>query len=171
VSTSSERRDGVGTTAGTVSYSERLYTPWWWYLVGLIVASLLAAEFHIAGYHLTDAIPWGTLLPLSVVIVWFIGAGKLEIVDVPNAAGDGREVRVRGARLPLSKVSGSVALDPETLRRVVGREGDPASHVSIRPWIGPGVQLWLDDPDSPCPYWVLSTRHPERFLKALRHGD
>ena len=143
-----------------VSYRERLYTPWWWYAVGLVVAGLLAAEFHIAGYHLTDAIPWGTLLPLSVVIVWFIGAGRLEVVD--------GEVRVRGARLPLSKVSGSVALDPSTLRRVVGREGDPAAYVSIRPWIGPGVQLWLDDPDSPVPYWVVSTRRPERFLEAVR---
>lgn len=152
----------MSTTEGTVSYRERLYTPWWWYVVGLIVASLLAAEFHIAGYHLTDAIPWATLLPLSVVIVWSVGAGKLEIID--------GQVRVRGAQLSLAKVSGSVALDAATLRRVVGREGDPAAFVSIRPWIGPGVQLWLDDPDSPVPYWVLSTRRPERFLEAVRRA-
>jgi hypothetical protein len=54
------------------------------------------------------------------------------------------------------------------LRRVVGREGDPAAFVSIRPWIGPGVQVWLDDPEDPTPYWVVSSRHPARVVEALR---
>ena len=146
----------------SVVYRERLRTPWWWYLVGLFVASLLAAEFHIAGYRLTDWIPFGTLLPLAVVIVWWLGHSTLEIAD--------GEVRVRGAHLPLTFVSGCVALDPATLRRVVGREGDPAAFVSIRSWIGPGVQLWLDDPEDPTPYWVVSTRHPQRVVQLLRSG-
>jgi hypothetical protein len=144
----------------SVQYRERLRTPWWWYPVALFIASLLAAEFHIAGYRLTDWIPFGTLLPLSVLIVWWLGHNTLEISD--------GELRVRGAHLPLSYVSGSVGLNAATLRRVVGREGDPAAFVAIRPWIGPGVQLWLDDPQDPTPYWVVSTRHPERLVELLR---
>jgi hypothetical protein len=147
----------------SVQYRERLRTPWWWYPVALFVASLLAAEFHIAGYRLTDWIPFGTLLPLSVLIVWWLGHNTLEIAD--------GELRVRGAHLPLSYVSGSVGLDGATLRRVVGREGDPAAFVAIRPWIGPGVQLWLDFPQDPTPYWVVSTRHPERLVELLRAAD
>ena len=155
MSTGSETppRDGV-------LYRERLRTPWWWYLVALFVASLLAAEFRVAGLHLTIWIPFGTLLPLSAVIVWWLGHSTLEI--------SGGEVRVRGAHLPLRYVSGAVALDAATLRRVVGREGDPAAYVSIRPWIGPGVQLWLDDPEDPTPYWLLSTRHPQQVVRLLR---
>lgn len=128
--------------------------------MALGVASLLAGEFHVAGYHLTDWIPFGTLLPLSVAIVWWLGRSKLEI--------SGNEVRVRGAHLPLRYVSGAVALDAATVRRVVGREGDPAAFVSIRPWVGPGVQLWLDDPDDPAPYWLLSSRHPQRVVNTIR---
>jgi len=142
------------------AYVERLRTPWWWYAVALFVASLLAAEFHIAGYHLTDWIPFGTLLPLSVAIVWWMGHSSLEIAH--------GEVSIRGAHLPLEYVSGCVALDAATLRRVVGREGDPAAFVSIRPWIGPGVQLWLDDPEDPTPYWIVSTRHPQRVVELIR---
>jgi len=147
----------------SVRYRERLRTPWWWYPVALFIASLLAAEFHIAGYRLTDWIPFGTLLPLSVAIVWWCGHNTLEI--------SGGELRIRGAHLPLSYVSGSVGLDAVTLRRVVGREGDPAAFVAIRPWIGPGVQLWLDDPNDPTPYWVISTRHPDRLVELLRPAD
>jgi hypothetical protein len=156
----SAERQGAGSATHPPVYREVLRTPWWWYIVGLVVASLLAGEFHVAGFHLTDWIPFGTLLPLSVVIVWWLGRSRLEI--------SGGEVRVRGAHLPVEYVSGSVSLDTRTLRRVVGREGDPAAFVSIRPWIGPGVQLWLDDPEDPTPYWVVSSRHPERVITALR---
>jgi hypothetical protein len=143
-----------------VLYRERLRTPFWWYFVALFVASLIAAEFRIAGYHLTIVIPFATLLPISALIVWWMGHSSLEVSD--------GEVRVRGAHIPLRNVSGVVGLDARTLRRVVGREGDPTAFVSIRPWIGPGVQLWVDDPDDPTPYWVLSTRRPERLVQLLR---
>ncbi len=43
--------------------------------------------------------------------------------------------------------------------------------VSIRPWIGPGVQLLLDDADDPTPYWVISSRHPERVVKVLNEPN
>jgi hypothetical protein len=143
-----------------VRYSEKLRTPWWWYPIAAGIACLLAAEFHISGLGLTDWIPFGTLVPLSLLLVWSLGRNRLEIAD--------GELRVRGAHLPLRYVSGAVALDERTLRLVVGREGDPAAFVSIRPWIGPGVQVWVDDEDDPTPYWVVSTRHPEQLVAVLR---
>ena len=142
------------------TYSEQLRTPWWWYVVAAFVASLLAAEFHIAGIDVTDWLPYTVLVPLAVGIVWAMGRARVEI--------DADEVRVRGAHLPLHYVSGAVALDDRTLRLVVGREGDPAAFVSIRPWIGPGAQLWLDDPDDPTPYWVISTRNPDQVVRIIR---
>lgn len=151
---------GRPSDSAAVTYTERLRTPFWWYLVGLVVAAIFAAEFHVAGYDLTDWIPWTTLPALSIAIVWVSGGGKLVV--------SGGEIRVRGAHLPLRFVSGVVALDAATLRRVVGREGDPAAFISIRPWIGPGVQLWVEDPQDPTPYWVVSTRHPQELVKALR---
>jgi hypothetical protein len=143
-----------------VAYRESLRTPLWWYLVGLLIAALLAAEFHISGLQLTDWLSFGILVPLSAVLVWSLGRGRLEISD--------GELRVRGAHIPVREITGVVGLDAQTLRRVVGREGDPAAYVSIRPWIGPGVQLWLDDPDDPTPYWVVSTRHPKQVVDIVR---
>jgi hypothetical protein len=155
-----------GTPAGdaqaraTVAYREPLRTPWWWYVVSVGVACLLAAEFHISGLRLTDWIPFGTLVPLSIVMVWWMGRSRLEVSN--------GELRIRDAHLPLRYVSGAIALDGPTLRRVVGREGDPAAYVSIRPWIGPGLQVWIDDEDDPTPYWVVSSRHPDRVVTAIR---
>ena len=91
--------------------------------------------------------------------------------EVSARDASGAELRIRGAHLPLRYVSGAVALDGPTLRRVVGREGDPAAFVSIRPWIGPGVQFWVDDPDDPTPYWIVSSRRPERVVELLRSAS
>ncbi len=124
------------------------------------IATLLAAEFYVGGFALTLWIPFGVLVPLSLFAVWWLGHSRLEIRD--------GELFIRGAHLPLRYVSGIVALDAATLRRVVGREGDPAAFVSIRPWIGPGVQLWLDDPEDPAPYWVVSSRHPQQVVDLVR---
>jgi hypothetical protein len=146
-------------TSAALEYRERLRTPWWWYPVGLAVASTLAAEFHIAGYDLTDWIPWTVLPFLAVTVTWFLGRSQLTI--------SGGELRIRGAHVPLKFVGQAVRLDERSLRRLVGRDGDPSAFVSIRPWIGPGVQVVLDDVDDPTPYWVVSTRHPEQVVKLL----
>ncbi|SDJ19423.1 Protein of unknown function [Frankineae bacterium MT45] len=146
--------------ARAINYRERLRTPWWWYLVGFAAAAVLAAEFHISGLRLTDWIPFCTLLPLSAFIVWSFGRSDLRIAD--------GELTVRGAHLPLRYIGGVVELDARTLRRVVGREGDPQAFVSIRPFVGPGVQVLIDDPDDPTPYWILSTRRPHEVATLLR---
>ena len=61
--------DGRPGTSGAVAYRERLATPWWWYVVALAVAGLIAGEFRLSGADLTVWIPFCTLLPLAVVIV------------------------------------------------------------------------------------------------------
>lgn len=146
-------------TSAALEYRERLRTPWWWYPLGLAVASILAAEFHIGGYALTDWIPWTVLPLLAVTVTWSLGRSELTI--------SGGELRIRGAHIPLTFVGQAVRLDQRSLRRLVGRDGDPLAFVSIRPWIGPGVQVLLDDVDDPTPYWVVSSRHPDRLVALL----
>ena len=146
-----------------IAFDERLRTPWWWYLVALVVGALLAAEFFLADHGVKVWLPYLVVLPIALAIVWWIGRDRIWVA--------GSEVHVRDAHLPLRFVESAVALDAATLRRVVGREGDPAAFTVIRPWIGPGVQIVLDDPDDPTPYWVSSTRHPDRLVEALRTGQ
>lgn len=152
--------DPAAATSAQASYRERLRAPYWWYPIGIFVAVLLGAEFHMSGQVLTDWLPYAILVPLACLIVWRTGSQQLVISD--------GQVHVRDAHLPLDVVRGVVGLDTATLRRVVGREGDPAAFVAIRPWIGPGVQFWLDDPDDPTPYWIVSTRRPERVVAFVR---
>jgi hypothetical protein len=144
------------------AFDERWGTPLWWYPVAIAVASILAAEFRVAAHDLTVWIPFGVLLPGAAVIVWTMGRSRVQVV--------GGQLRVNEAHLPLPLMASVYPLDAATLRRLVGRHGDPAAFVSIRPWIGSGVQIVLDDPDDPCPYWIISSRRPAELAAALLSG-
>ncbi len=151
----------VGTQG--VRFDELLRTPWWWYPAALAVGAVLAAEFFLADHGLQVWLPYVVLLPIALVIVWWLGRMRVQV--------SGGELRVRDAHVPVQLIESVIALDGRTLRRLVGRQGDPQAFVAIRPWIGPGVQVILDDPDDPTPYWVISTRRPAELVAALRASD
>jgi hypothetical protein len=155
------RRAGSVTAAGAVRYVERLATPIWWYGAAVVVAVLLAVEFALAVSGWLAAVPFVVLVPLSLVVVWRMSAGRLVITDRALVAG--------GRSIDRSMVVRIIPLRPAELRRLVGRHSDPSSFVWIRSWIGPGMQLMLAEGAAE-PYWVVSTRHPERVAAALAAG-
>lgn len=149
--------------ADSVVFAERLSTPWWWYPFAVAVGAILASEFRLADHSLTVWLPFGVILPGAVVVVWSMGRFRVTVT--------GTELRVRDAHLPLAVITSVVILDAFTLRRAVGRYGDPLAFTSIRAWIGPGVQILIDDPDDPTPYWIVSSRRPAELAGALRAGS
>jgi len=58
-------------------------------------------------------------------------------------------------------------LDATGRRELLGPLADPLAFVVQRPWVPGAVQVMLDDPDDPTPYWVVSTRQPARLAAAL----
>lgn len=139
-------------------YRERLRCPWSWYLIGAIAGLVVAPEISFV----TPLPIWSTGLlgvVLSTVIVAWIGRSHVEVRE--------DALWVRGARLDARYVGAVIALDERTMRRLLGREGDPAAFLATKPWIGSGVQVQLDDPEDPVPYWAVSTRHPRELAAAI----
>lgn len=151
-------------TTQTVRYRERLSVPWWWWLPGLGLAALIAYEINLGIEGLPDWAPFAVLLPVAaVVLVWF---GRAE-VRVVGDAGQEPELWVGAAHLPVGVVSRSAEVPKSAKSAALGRQLDPAAYVVHKAWVGPMVLLVLDDPDDPTPYWLISTRHPDRVLSAL----
>lgn len=71
------------------------------------------------------------------------------------------------AHLPLRFVEDAEVIPPEEKRSALGPDLDPAAFLLHRPWIRTSVRIWLDDEDDPTPYWVVSTRHPEKLVEAV----
>ena len=104
-------------------------------------------------------VPFAVVLPLTAAVMLWIG--RLRVAVTPE------EFLVDDARLPVSVIADVVALDADGKREVLGVGAHPLAFVVQRPWIGGAVQVLLDDPADPTPFWVISTRHPVELATAL----
>ncbi|MGM7643395.1 DUF3093 domain-containing protein [Nocardia sp. JW2] len=157
--------DARAAAAPTASpYRERLWVPLWWWPVGFAIAGLIAAEFHMGAPGLRAWLPYVLMAPVPVWILLWMSRHRLEVAVTPEGTA---ELRVDRAHLPVSFVARAAAVAPTAKSAALGRQLDPAAYVQHRPWIGPMALLVLDDPDDPTPYWLISTRRPDRVLAAL----
>lgn len=140
-------------------YAERLTLPWWAWPVGLAVAGLLAAELWMGASGVRAWLPFLVLIPAAVAALAWLGRIRVAVRD--------GELRVDDARLPVRYVADAVPLDAAGRREVLGVGADPLAFVVQRPWVGGAVQVVLDDPADPTPFWVVSTRHPVELAAAL----
>ncbi len=139
--------------------------PWWWWPPAFGVAALIALEVNQAARQLPNWIAFAVLFAVAAaVLVWF---GRAEVRV--SADDTGRvELWAGQAHLPADVISRSAEVPKTAKSAALGRQLDPAAYVLHRAWVGPMVLVVLDDPDDPTPYWLLSSRHPERVLAALR---
>jgi len=147
------------TTAAPAAYAERLSVPWWSWPLALIAGAVLAAEVSMGAGGVPAWLPFAIVLPLTAGVQLWIG--RIRVAVTPA------EFQVDDARLPVSVIADVVALDAEGKREALGVGAHPLAFVVQRPWIGGAVQVLLDDPADPTPFWVVSTRHPVELATAL----
>ncbi|PRY24649.1 Protein of unknown function (DUF3093) [Pseudosporangium ferrugineum] len=123
------------------------------------VAALLAAEIWMGSDGLRAWVPFAVLLPLSALLPWRLGRLRVAVTAT--------EFQVDDARLPLWAIGDVLALDADGKREALGVGSHPLAFVVQRPWIKGAVQVVLDDPADPTPFWVISTRHPVELATAL----
>ncbi|NLE79539.1 MAG: DUF3093 domain-containing protein [Rhodococcus sp.] len=150
----------------TTVYSERLWVPVWWWLPGLFVAGLLAAEIHMGAPGLRAWLPYLLLLPLPIWGMIWLSRLRVEVVD----EADGRHLRVGDAHLPVDIIARAAEVPASAKSAALGRQLDPAAFVQHRTWVKTMILVVLDDPDDPTPYWLVSTRRPAELLAALGHA-
>ena len=151
-------------TSQTVRYRERLRVPWWWWPLGIGASAVLAYEVNLGVRPLPDWIPYAVLAIAAAGVLLWLSRTEIQVVSTPT----GVELLAGPAHLPTSVVSKSAAVPRTAKSAALGRQLDPAAFVLHRSWVGPMVLIVLDDPDDPTPYWLISTRRPERVLSALR---
>ena len=155
---------GSRVTSQTVRYRERLWVPWWWWPLGLGVAALIAKEVNMGVRTLPPWLPYVVLGAVAAGVLLWLGRVEVRVVET----GPDVELWAGQAHLPASVVSRTEEIPRTAKSAALGRQLDPAAFVLHRGWVGPLVLLVLDDPDDPTPYWLVSARHPERVLSALR---
>ncbi|MDI2030916.1 DUF3093 domain-containing protein [Saccharopolyspora sp. TS4A08] len=153
---------GQANAKGQAVFRERLYASWWTWPLPLIAAVLMAAQVHMGYPGVRAWLPYVVLVPLAIAIPLWLGRLKIEVADDELWVGD--------AHLPLRFIDEVEIVPAAEQRRALGPDLDPAAFLVHRSWVRTSVRVWLDDPDDPTPYWVVSTRKPEK-LRAVLLGE
>jgi hypothetical protein len=119
----------------------------------------MAAEVYLGAPGLWTWAPYLVLLPAAASGLWALGRLRVAV--------EGGELRVDDARLPVRFVAGVTVLGVAEKRVLLGTASHPYAFVVQRPWIKGAVQVHLDDPADPTPYWLVSSRRPAARAGAL----
>lgn len=140
-------------------HDERLRLPLWWWPAGLAAGILLAAEVHLGYPGLRSWVPYLVVLPIVAGMLWQLGRIRIRVA--------GAELWVDDAHLPVRLIAAAEPLRGEAKRAALGPDLHALAFVVHRPWVPGAVKVTLADPADPTPYWIVSSRHPERLAKAL----
>jgi hypothetical protein len=147
---------------GRAVFWERLYLPWWHWLLPLFAAGLLAAEVDMGYPGVRAWLPYVITIPLTLLLLWRFSSAKVEVRDGELWAGE--------AHLPLRYAGETQIIPGRFKRQVLGPAFDPAAFALHRSWVGPMVWLQVTDENDPTPYWLVSTRRPEELVAAIDAG-
>lgn len=162
--------DGATAAApsGTVRFDERLSAPLWWWIPGLGVIALLVVTVRLGHPTWPMWLPAVVLLPLLAIVMARTGSVRVTVSEEDKSAKGRVVLAVGPATLPARFIADVTVVAAKDKQPVLGPELDPAAYVVHRPWVGPMVQVTLDDPADPTPYWLFSVRHPEALAESLR---
>lgn len=113
---------------------------------------------------LPDWLPYAVLGIVAVGALLWLSRVEIQVVGTDSDV----EFLVGQAHLPASVVARTAAVPRSAKSAALGRQLDPAAFVLHRTWVGPMVLVVLDDPDDPTPYWLVSSRDPDKLIAALR---
>jgi hypothetical protein len=141
------------------TYRETLRVPLrWWALLTMFLASVLLA-------FLVATPLWLALLVTAVMAL--VGVAGFVSYGAARVAVDAGRLRAGRAEIPVSLLGRAVALDAAASRRAAGVDADARAYLLLRPYVKGAVRVPVADPADPTPYWLVSSRRPERLVAAL----
>lgn len=140
-------------------FRERLTVPVFWWVLAVILAVVSLVVF---GVYLGPVWGVGIAVAALLIAVGIFSSAAVEIVVDPDGLRIGRAV-LEHRYLGLAE-----SLDAEQAGRRGGVGADARAHLVLRPYVATAVEIPLDDPDDPVPYWLVSSRRPVELADALR---
>jgi len=145
----------------TPLYVERLgIRARWWAVV--IVMALFASSELFAGFNgRIVAIVLAAVLVPTLVLLAMAGRTTLRV--------DADGFHAGGQTLGYDDIDTAQALDAQETRLLLGPQADPAARLVVRGYIREAVLVRPLEPRS-VPYWLVSSRHPQRVIAALEQA-
>lgn len=142
-------------------YRESL-SPSLWAMISAAVVAPMAA-LVLTPIDTTIALIVGALVGVAFIALLVASSPVVQIRDGVFTAGR--------AKIDVAFLGDSQALEGEEARAARGAGLHPRAWHTIRGGIEGVVMVNITDPDDPTPYWVVSSRTPDRLVAALRRAQ
>jgi hypothetical protein len=141
-------------------YRERLWAaPWLFISTALVIpASLIVFA------------PINWIAGVITAIVLYAGCVGMLIASSPTIRVTKSTLLAGRAQIPLTLVGEPTGYDADDAILQRGQRLDARAWLLIRGWVKPVVKVPVLDADDPTPYWLLSTRSPDRLVRARNDG-
>lgn len=139
-------------------YVERLSIRARWWAVVLAIAVFGSTELFAGFSGRVIAVVLAAVVVPTVVLLALAGRTTLRVDDHGVHAG--------GHTLTFDDMDSAQALDAHETRLLLGPEADPSARLVIRGYIREAVLLRPVETGE-VPYWLVSTRHPQRVIDAI----
>ena len=142
-----------------MNYSEQLRVPASWWVVGMFFAlTFVTAVGFYAGPMVALVGGIVTAAGVAAALLWY---GRVRVrVDATG-------LHAGSAVLEWPFVGKVVVHDRAATRVRLGAGADHAAWLLVRGFVPGSVEVTIDDPADPHPYWLVSTRSPDRLAQAI----
>lgn len=114
------------------------------------------------------------LTPIKADIAWPVGitvyiiAAATLLLLSPVVTVKGDILTAGHASIPVPLLGAEETLGADDLRAAIGPGLDARTFMMVRGWIHRGVRIENIDVSDPAPHWIITTRHPQKLVDAIR---
>lgn len=143
------------------AYAERLGVRGRWWAVVLAGAVFASVELFAGFTGPVIAVIVAAVMVPTIVLL----ALSMRLVLVVDRVG----IHVGGQTMRFDEMESVEGLDTQRTRLLLGPDADPAARLFVRGYIHESVQV-RPLRSQPVPYWLVSTRHPDRVTAAVEQA-
>jgi membrane protein implicated in regulation of membrane protease activity len=104
---------------------------------------------------------------ITAAIVLFVIIAVLLLLSTPSIIVTKATLKVGRATIERGFLGKATAYRGKDATAERGPRLNGLAFLCIRGWVDPVVRIEIEDPSDRTPYWLTSTRHPDRLLAAL----
>jgi hypothetical protein len=150
----------VDTRASAAVYREKLSPSLWTLIAAALGAPMIALV--LSPVDMTLALIGGVVVSAGIIALLLAASPSVSVVDGELHAGR--------AHIDVDLLGEAVPLTGEEARAARGQDLDPRSWTLVRGGIDGAVRIPVLDANDPVPFWIISSRTPDRLAAALRRA-
>lgn len=138
-------------------YRERLWPSVWMYVATALVIPAALLVF----------LPINPGVGAATAVVLYAACVVLMLAASPTIVVTTERLTAGAASLPIALTGTVTGFRGTAATAQRGPELDARAWLLIRGWVSPVVRVEVLDERDPVPYWLISTRHPDRLVAAI----